>query len=116
MGPSWTAVRDRARENRLRKNDPAVAAVADRWDDLVRYLGLDLTKDLGRDVKQALSKEERTPAARQQALRDLLVANGRLYASLQVPNVPGLINLVADLRSRQVIVSTLPKRADQRAA
>ena len=106
MGPSWTTVRDGARENRLRKNDPGVEAVAARWDDLVRYLGLDLTKDLGRDVKQVLGKEERTVEARLQALRESLVAEGRLYASLQVPNVPGAIDLVADLRSRQIIVST----------
>jgi hypothetical protein len=106
MGPSWTAVRDGARENRLRKNDPDVGAVAARWDDLVRYLGLDLTKDLGRDVKQVLARAERTPTARQQALRDSLVTNGRLYASLQVPNVPGPLEIVADLRSRQIIVST----------
>lgn len=106
MGPSWTVVRDGARENRLRKGDAGVAAIVGRWDDLVRYLGLDLTKDLGRDVKQALGKEERTPAARHQALQESLVTTGRLYASLHVPNVPSPIDLVADLRSRQVIVST----------
>jgi hypothetical protein len=106
MGPSWTVVRDGARENRLRKGDSDVAVIVRRWDDLVRYLGLDLTKDLGRDVKQFLPKEERTPTARHQALQESLVTTGRLYAALQVPNVPGPIDLVADLRSRQVIVTT----------
>lgn len=106
MGPSWTTVRDGAREGRLRRNDDAVGDVVARWDDLIRYLGLDLTKDLGQDVRQVLPKEERTPAARQHALRDSLANSGRLEASLQVPNVPGSLDIVADLRSRQIIVST----------
>jgi hypothetical protein len=106
MGSAWTAVRDGAREGRLRRNDAEVGDVAARWDDLIRYLGLDLTKDLGQDVRQVLAKEERTPAERQQALRDSLANAGRLYAALQVPNVPGPLDIVADLRSRQVIVST----------
>ena len=106
MGPSWTTVRDGAREGRLRRNDAEVGDVAARWDDLIRYLGLDLTKDLGENVRQVLPKEERTSAARLQALRDSLANSGRLYALLQVPNVAGPLGVVADLRSRQAIVST----------
>ena len=34
-------------------------AIAARWDELIRFLCLDLTKDLGRDVKQVLAKQER---------------------------------------------------------
>lgn len=106
MGPSWTAVRDGAREMRLRRNDAAVGDVAGRWDDLIRYLGLDLTKELGRDVRQVLPKEERTPAARQHALRESLASSGQLYASLQIPNVPAPLDIKADLRSRQIQVTT----------
>jgi hypothetical protein len=106
MGPSWTAVRDAARQGTLRKTASEVSDVATRWDDLVRYLGLELTKDLGRDVHQVLRKEERTPTARLQALRDSLASSGRLYAELQIPNVAGPLEIVADLRARQVIIST----------
>jgi hypothetical protein len=106
MGPAWTSVRDGAREGRLRRNDAEVGEVAARWDDLIRYLGLDLTKELGQDVKQVLPKEERSPAVRQHVLRDSLASSGRLYASLQIPNVPAPLEVVADLRSRQVVVST----------
>jgi hypothetical protein len=106
MGPSWTAVRDGARQNTLRRNTSEVADVAKRWDDLIRYLGLELTKDLGRDVRQVLSKNERSPAARQQVLRDSLVDTGRLHAELQIPDVAGPLEVVADLRTRQVIVSS----------
>jgi len=106
MGPGWTTVRENARTQTLRKQDPEVAAVAARWDDLVRYLALDLTKDLGRDVKQVLSRAERAPGARRHALIESLANSGQLEAELQVPDAAGPLNIVADLRSRQVIVST----------
>ena len=106
MGPGWTAVRDGARQNHLRKGAEEVSQVTARWDDLVRFLGLELTAVLGENVKQLLGKSERTPAARQAALRDSLVNSGRLYAALQVPNVAGPLQITADLRTRQVTVST----------
>ncbi|MBA2272421.1 MAG: hypothetical protein H0W21_00760, partial [Actinobacteria bacterium] len=106
MGPSWTKIKDGARENTLRKTDPDVAALAARWDDLIRYLGLELTKDLGRSVTQVLGREERTPSERLAVLKDSLADNGRLSAELQVPDVAGRLEVMADLRSRQVIVST----------
>jgi hypothetical protein len=106
MGPGWTSVRDGARQNTLRKSADEVSQVTARWDDLVRNLGLELTAVLGENVKQILDKTERTPAARQAALRDSLVNSGRLYAALQVPNVAGPLQLTADLRTRQVTVST----------
>ncbi|MDP9067403.1 MAG: stress response protein [Actinomycetota bacterium] len=105
MGPSWIKVKDGAREQTLRKTDADVAAIAGRWDDLVRYLGLELTKDLGRDVKQVLNKDERTPTARHGALKTSLAERGLLYADLQVPDA-GTMHIVADLRARQVSVST----------
>ncbi|MGH9894317.1 MAG: stress response protein, partial [bacterium] len=106
MGGSWPRVRDGARNGTLRKTDPEVGTVASRWDDLVRYLCLDLTKDLGRDVRQLLGKTERTPATRKGAIQEALASSGRLYAELQVPDAVGTIRLVADLQARQVIVST----------
>lgn len=106
MGPGWTAVRDGARQNTLRRGADEVRQVTARWDDLIRYLGLELTAVLGENVKQILDKAERSPAARQTALRDSLVNSGRLYAALQIPNVAGPLLLTADLRSRQITVST----------
>lgn len=106
MGPSWTTVRDGARQGTLRKTDVEVGDVAARWDDLIRFVCLQLTKDLGRDVRQVLGRDERTPTARQTALRDALATTGRLHAELRVPDSAGPLEVVADLRSRQVIVST----------
>jgi hypothetical protein len=106
MGPHWTAVRDGVRDQTLRKADLPVLAVAARWDDLVRFLGLQLTKELGQDVRQVLAPAERTASARRNALTGSLGVRGQLYAELRVPNVAGPLEILADLRSRQVTVST----------
>ena len=106
MGPSWTRVREGARQRTLRRNDPEVASIAARWDELVRYLCLELTKDLGQDVRQFVPKGERTPSARLGALEQSLAELGRLDAQLYVPNAAGPLEVLADLRARQVIVST----------
>lgn len=106
MGPSWTRIREGARNQTLGKQDEHVAAVAGRWDELVRYIGFELTKDLGRDVKQILSKSERTPIARMSGLQESLANSGKLYAELQIPDAVGPLHIEADLRSRQVTIST----------
>lgn len=106
MGPHWTAIREGARNRTLRRGEPEVLSVAARWDDLVRYLGLELTKRLGRDVRQRTRADESVPAARQAALGRSLVETGRLYAELYVPDVAGTLGLAADLRTRQAIAFT----------
>jgi hypothetical protein len=106
MGPHWTAVRDGAREQTLRRGDPSVAAVASRWDDLIRFLGLQLTMELGQDVRQSLSPSERTPGTRHAALVAAASGQGRLYAELRVPNAAGPLEILVDLRSRQVTITT----------
>jgi hypothetical protein len=106
MGSSWTAVRDGAREGTLRRSDPAVAAVAARWDDLIRFVALTFTSELGHEVRQVLQSNERTPDARRHALVESLSSNGTLYAELRVPDAAGPLVVTADLRARQVTVST----------
>lgn len=106
MGPNWTKVREGARIHTLRKNDPDVAAVANRWDELLRFLSLDLTKELGRDVKQLARRQEATAPARHDALRRSLADTGRLYAELRIPDTAGQLEIVADLATRQIVVST----------
>jgi hypothetical protein len=76
MGSHWTAVREGARVQTLRKGEAGVDAVAAKWDDLIRYVGLMLTTALGREVRQALPAAERTVTARRQALVESLVSKG----------------------------------------
>jgi hypothetical protein len=106
MGQYWTAVREGTRDRTLRKADFAAQGVAARWDDLLRYLALTLTKELGEDVRPALAATEKTPQARLTALVDSLVSKGRLYGELRIPNAAGHLRVEADLRARLVVVST----------
>lgn len=105
MGPGWTKVKEGARTQTLRKADEEVADVAARWDDLIRYLCLHLTMDLGRDVKPAVSKND-TAVARLNALKESLSTSGVLSAGLIVPDVAGAIQVIADLRARQLTIAT----------
>lgn len=106
MGPSWTAVREGARVRTLRKTDSDVAAIGNRWDELIRFLSLDLTKDLGRDVRQLARRQESTAVERAQALRRSLAESGRLYADIQIPDTAGPLEINADLSTRQIVIST----------
>ena len=106
MGGSWSKVKDGARSQTLRRADSEVGDVASRWDDLVRYLCLHMTMDLGREVLQVLSKKEATALSRLNALKESLATTGTLSAELQVPDAGGRISILADLRSRQIISST----------
>jgi hypothetical protein len=107
MGAGWTQVRDAVRAGTLRKGDAAAAAVATRWDDLVRYVSLTLTAELGHAVRHILPAAERSPAARRQALTDALVADGQLHAELSIPDTAGPLVMIADLRAKQVTASTV---------
>ncbi|MGH2489471.1 MAG: TerD family protein, partial [Candidatus Limnocylindria bacterium] len=106
MGPSWTSIRERARLHALRKTDADVGAVASRWDELMRFLSLELTKELGLDVREVFPRSEASGTARHQALRESLSAKGRLCGELRIPNTAGNLQIVADLGSRQIMVST----------
>jgi hypothetical protein len=117
MGPSWTKVREGARIRTLRKTDADVAAIANRWDELIRFLSLDLTKELGRDVKQLQRRQEATANERHQALRQSLADAGRLYADLHIPDTAGPLDILADLSTRQIVISTdlvAPKEGQSR--
>jgi hypothetical protein len=117
MGPSWTKVRDGARVRTLRKADEDVGAIANRWDELVRFLTLEMTKDLGRDVREVQRRAESTAATRHAALRESLAKSGQLYAELRIPDTAGPLQIVADLASRQLRISTeldAPKDAQSR--
>lgn len=106
MGGGWTKVKDGARAQTLRKTDPEVRDVAARWDDLLRYLCLHLTMELGRDVKPLVVKAEATPIARLNALKESLATRGLLQGTVSIPDVAGPITVTADLRARQLSFGT----------
>jgi hypothetical protein len=100
MGERWVSVRDGAREGTLKPSDPGVQDVAARWEQLVGYLALGLTQDLGRRV-EPLWPRKMDPADRRGLHVRMLVDQGKLLASIRVPDAAGLIDLEADLRGRR---------------
>jgi hypothetical protein len=111
MGERWVPVRDGAREATLKSSDEGVRDIASRWEQLVQYLALGLTQDLGRQVEPLWSRKLDPTARRDFHVRSL-VDQGKLLASLRVPDAAGSIDLEADLRGRRFrtsIVVAAPK-------
>lgn len=104
MGDKWVQVRDSARQRTLRAGDPGVKDVASRWEQSIEYLALGLRQDLGREVTPVWPKKL-DEAARTEALVRGLVDEGRLTASIRVPDAVAPIDLEADLRTRQLTTS-----------
>lgn len=111
MGDRWVTVRDGAREATLKSSDPGVRDIASRWEQLVGYLSLGLTQDLGRQVEPMWPRKI-DPVARRELHVRSLVDQGKLLASIRVPDAAGTIDLEADLRGRRFrtsIVVAAPK-------
>jgi len=100
MGDRWVSVRDGAREATLKASDAGVQDVGGRWEQLVGYLSLGLTQDLGRRV-EPLWPKKLDPVARRDLHVRSMVDQGKLVASIRVPDAAGPIDLEADLRGRR---------------
>jgi hypothetical protein len=111
MGDRWVQVRDGAREATLKGSDAGVRDVASRWEQHVQYLALGLTQDLGREVEAAWPRKL-DPAGRRDLHVRSMIDQGKLLASIRVPDAAGPIDLEADLRGRRFrtsIVVAAPK-------
>jgi len=107
MGSNWVAVRDGARDGSLGRRSDEVIEVAQLWDQLVRFLALKLGADIGDDVRQVLSrKEQGDPRLRNKAVVDQLCDDGVLSGTLRVPNTAGDLDIVVDLKARQIAVGS----------
>jgi hypothetical protein len=102
MGAEWVTVRDAARDDGLRKNDPAVRAVAQRWDQLLRFAAIRLEANVGQPVSQQLPTTQREPSKRLQYLIDRLAGEGQLDGTLRIPNTVGDVELLVDVRARRI--------------
>ena len=102
MGADWVTVRDGARDDGLRKTDPAVRELAQRWDQLLRFAALRLEANIGQQVTQQLPATQREPLKRLQYLIDRLAGTGQLDGTLRIPNTAGDLELLVDLRARRI--------------
>jgi hypothetical protein len=118
MGPHWTKVRDACPLGTLRAADPETLDVVSRFDQLVAFCGMELSRQLGVHVQQGLSRKERSDhASRLQAQSALLAKTGQLQGSLLVPNAAAPIAVTVDLRASQVHCSlTLGAPLDRRVS
>jgi hypothetical protein len=104
MGDGWVHVRDAVRQGTLRASDPQVRAVCGRWRQFMDYLALGLSQDLGRDVTP-LRPRRQTAGERVEFLVGQLVNEARLSGGVRVPDAVAPVELLADLRARQVTTS-----------
>lgn len=104
MGEHWVSIRKAASNETLRKGDPGVSEVVERWVQFVDYLALGLGQDLGRDVVPVRPRKL-SPDALLEAKKKDFLAEGRLETALRVPDAVGDLRVVADLRTRKVTTS-----------
>lgn len=106
MGPHWVQLRQDVRDDRLSAKDEGPADIAQRWDQLLRYIALTLGADIGQDVIQVLGRKHRKdPGARTQSLVDGLLRHGFLDGTLRVPNTAGDIEVHCDLKAQKLTAS-----------
>ena len=104
MGDHWVKVRDGARDKTLRPNDAAVLDVADRWEQFIEYLVLELRQTLGRPVTPLWTRKT-DRATRVSAAAKAIAQDGTLDAAIKVPDAAAVIDLEANLRTRQLTTS-----------
>ena len=102
MGEHWVDVRKAAREGTLRQSDPVTSAVAERWEQFIQYLCLSFSQDVGRNVVSPRVPRNQTTASRLDEITKALAASGELTATLRVPDAVGDVQILADLRARQI--------------
>lgn len=90
----------------LKKNDPALEKTAVSWQQLVRYMAIELSRATNSMVHVSLSRAEaKDPTALVHTDIASLVSKSTLNGALSVPNAAGNINVCADIRRRVVSLS-----------
>jgi hypothetical protein len=103
MGPDWVAIRNASNLHTVRAGDKETLNVVAKFDQLMAYCGMELSRSLGVNVQQRLTRKERNDnAARLQAQASLLAKSGELVGSLVVPNAVAPIDVVVDLRASRI--------------
>lgn len=104
MGESWVPVRKAAHDGTLRQTDPGARDVAERWEQFTQYLALSFSQELGAAVTVQRPRKK-TTGERIDAAAKTLASTGTMEATLRVPDAIGPLQIRADLRARQTVVS-----------
>jgi stress response protein SCP2 len=106
MGPAWVPVRNGIDMETLCQGDPKALEVVESWEQLVRQVCLRLGGELGRKALPVQRTKRGTdPQARRAALADQLCDDGRLTAEMRIEDTPGVLAVVADLRTGKLRTS-----------
>ncbi len=101
MGQEWVRVREGARNETLRAGDAEAQVIGNRWEQFVEYLCLNLSQELGVDVKHQRPRG-RSPEERIAAVAKRLAVEGVLDCSVRVPDAVGPIGIEANLRTGRI--------------
>lgn len=107
MGSGWkdlcTAVQQ---DVALSKSNQFVIDSVNDWQQLIRYISLEMSLAIGHSVSVVLSrKHKKDPNQRLQDDIAYLIANNRLEAEFDIPNAASRVKLIADIKSRTLHVS-----------
>lgn len=106
MGREWVSIRDAAANGTLRMNNDGLVDVSENWERLVTTTAWSMSRELGVDVAVVRSRAEiADPTTRVIANKQTLVNEGRLEASLRVPDSISDLTIAADIRTGKISVS-----------
>ncbi|MFF3289673.1 TerD family protein [Streptomyces sp. NPDC003023] len=106
MGPAWVPVRNGIDAETLCQGDRRALDVVESWEQLVRQVCLRLGGELGRKALPVQrARRGADPHARRLAQADRLCDDGRLTAELRIEDTPGVVAIVADLRTGKLRTS-----------
>lgn len=114
MGPHWKKVcSDVTTGVQLRNGDDAVKDAVSSFHQLMRYLSLEMSQQLGVPVTWILSSRMvQAPEEHLQTDIKMLVNESRFESKFRIPNTADDITLTADLKSRTLSFSMTPKHRD----
>ena len=90
----------------LSKNNQFVIDSIKDWHQLVRYISIKMSQRVGQSVPVIMSRaQENDPNRRLQDDLGLLMSSNRLEALFNIPHAAANIKLVADIKSRTLLIS-----------
>ena len=107
MNPEWKELCNHVQQGAvLKKSSPEVEKTAVAWQQLLRYLSLELSMATNSRVEVALSRaHSKDPTALLQADMDELASKATLSGALSVPHAAGPIVICADMMRKVLTLS-----------
>jgi hypothetical protein len=106
MGPAWVTVRDACLRQTVRASDKETLEVVAKFDQLVSFAAMRLSRQLGVHVQPAIARKDiLNPGARVQGQATALAKTGQLIGGIIVPNAVAPISVALDLRASRVDVA-----------